>query len=163
MKKFLFPFLLSFFAILNGTSITAQVKGEEILKQYYLVKDALVSGNASAASSNAGEMIKALNGFDQKSLSESSQKIVQPLVTKLLKDAGSIAGAKDIAKQREYFSSLSDAMISLTKEAKLNSAPAYIDYCPMKKSYWLSAEQPVKNPYYGSSMLSCGKVTDTLK
>jgi len=33
----------------------------------------------------------------------------------------------------------------------------------MKKSSWLSNDTSIKNPYYGSSMLTCGKVTGTLK
>ena len=32
----------------------------------------------------------------------------------------------------------------------------------MKKAYWVSQESEIKNPYYGSSMLSCGKVIEKL-
>jgi hypothetical protein len=32
----------------------------------------------------------------------------------------------------------------------------------MKKANWLSNEKQVKNPYYGSAMLNCGKVVDTI-
>ena len=30
----------------------------------------------------------------------------------------------------------------------------------MKKAAWLSSEKQIKNPYYGSSMLTCGEVTE---
>jgi len=30
----------------------------------------------------------------------------------------------------------------------------------MKKEYWISADSTVKNPYYGSQMLTCGTVKD---
>jgi len=33
----------------------------------------------------------------------------------------------------------------------------------MKKTYWLSNEAAIKNPYYGNAMLNCGNVTDTMK
>ncbi|RYF82932.1 MAG: DUF3347 domain-containing protein, partial [Chitinophagaceae bacterium] len=36
-------------------------------------------------------------------------------------------------------------------------------YCPMKKALWLSNEKAIKNPYYGSAMLTCGKVTETIE
>ena len=40
-------------------------------------------------------------------------------------------------------------------------------HCPManngKGADWLSKENEVKNPYYGSMMLGCGKVTETIK
>jgi hypothetical protein len=29
--------------------------------------------------------------------------------------------------------------------------------------YWLSSEAVIKNPYYGKAMLTCGKVTETIK
>jgi hypothetical protein len=32
----------------------------------------------------------------------------------------------------------------------------------MKKSYWLSADEAIKNPYYGNMMLTCGKVSETI-
>jgi hypothetical protein len=31
-----------------------------------------------------------------------------------------------------------------------------------KGAFWISKEKGVKNPYYGKSMLTCGKVTETL-
>jgi hypothetical protein len=38
----------------------------------------------------------------------------------------------------------------------------YQDYCPMynqgKNGYWISETKNVKNPYYGSEMLSCGRM-----
>ena len=43
----------------------------------------------------------------------------------------------------------------------------YLDHCPMandgKGANWLSREKNIKNPYYGKAMLTCGKVTETLK
>jgi hypothetical protein len=33
----------------------------------------------------------------------------------------------------------------------------------MKKAYWLSPDKAIKNPYYGSAMLTCGKVTETIQ
>jgi hypothetical protein len=31
----------------------------------------------------------------------------------------------------------------------------------MKKAYWLSRGKEIENPYYGSAMLSCGKIVET--
>jgi hypothetical protein len=31
----------------------------------------------------------------------------------------------------------------------------------MKKASWLSSEKTIKNPYFGSAMLSCGELTNT--
>jgi hypothetical protein len=96
-------------------------------------------------------------------LAAEEQKVFQSLQAKLLADAGSIAASKDISKQREIFASLSTNMISLAKAAKISDVAIYVDYCPMKKSSWLSDEKAIKNPYYGSSMLTCGSVKETIK
>jgi hypothetical protein len=36
----------------------------------------------------------------------------------------------------------------------------YQQFCPMydKGSAWLSMEKEIRNPYYGSKMMACGKV-----
>jgi Cu(I)/Ag(I) efflux system membrane fusion protein len=33
----------------------------------------------------------------------------------------------------------------------------------MKKAYWISAVEEVRNPYYGNAMLTCGNVSETVK
>ena len=47
-----------------------------------------------------------------------------------------------------------------------NETPVYYQFCPMandgKGANWLSKENAVKNPYYGSMMLSCGKTVETI-
>jgi hypothetical protein len=42
----------------------------------------------------------------------------------------------------------------------------YQQYCPMynknKGGYWLSDSQEIKNPLFGSKMLTCGSVKETI-
>jgi hypothetical protein len=33
----------------------------------------------------------------------------------------------------------------------------------MKKATWLSSSKTIKNPYFGSAMPTCGKVTETIQ
>ncbi|WP_372365442.1 efflux RND transporter periplasmic adaptor subunit [Candidatus Uabimicrobium sp. HlEnr_7] len=42
------------------------------------------------------------------------------------------------------------------------SEPVYRMYCPMAKAYWWQFSEELKNPYYGSKMLKCGKKKITL-
>jgi hypothetical protein len=53
-------------------------------------------------------------------------------------------------------------MFEVVKGLKLNTAVVYRQYCPMKKSYWLSESPAIENPYYGNQMLTCGEVKETL-
>lgn len=127
----------------------------QLLMQYYAIKDALVVGNATNASTSADQFIKVANSIDYKLISEGN-------INALLKDATSISEAKDIKKQREYFSNFSNNMTELAKSVKLSAEPIYQAYCPMKKANWLSNEKTIKNPYYGNAMLSCGQVVETI-
>lgn len=126
-----------------------------LLQSYYNIKDALVAGNAGIAATKSEEFVKIANTIDYKLVSEGN-------INALLKDAGAISESKDLQKQRVYFANFSTNMVALAKAVKLTSQPAYEMYCPMKKANWLSSEKQVKNPYYGSAMLSCGKVVDTI-
>lgn len=157
MKKVFF--FVAFLATAFGQSSFAQentIQTSELLTQYYAIKDALVSGNASTAAAKASEFVKTANSIDNKALPEASR-------TALLKDAGDISKTKDIKKQREYFAGFSDHMFALAKTTELSAEPIYKAYCPMKKANWLSSTTTIKNPYYGNSMLTCGKVVETLK
>jgi DNA-binding transcriptional regulator WhiA len=162
MKK-----LFSLTAVLVCLVLTIQAqtgaKIPAVLTQYYAVKNSLVAGDAARAGTSATEFVKAVNAVDTKTLTATEQKLFQSLQAKLLADAGLIAASKDIAKQREIFALLSTNMISLAKTAKISDATIYVDYCPMKKSSWLSEDKSIKNPYYGSSMLACGSVKEMIK
>ena len=128
----------------------------QALESYYQVKDALVSGNSSDASAGANAFIKSLNGISYMLISEGN-------VNTLLKDAGTIADAKDIKIQRSAFANFSTNVTELAKNFKPFSGAVYIQYCPMKKASWLSKSKDIRNPYYGSSMLTCGKVSETIE
>lgn len=126
-----------------------------ILPLYYNIKDALVDGNANLASSKASELVVALNSPEGKTITGDSGD-------ELLKQVAKIAESKDLKIQRGNFAILSEAMVVLAKKSKLSAEPVYQLYCPMKKANWLSNSSSVKNPYYGSSMLTCGKVVETI-
>lgn len=134
----------------------AQYTMPPLLSLYYNVKDALVAGNPEAAATSAAAFVKTANSIDYKELSKAN-------INTLVKDAGKISDTKDLKLQREYFASFSTNMTSVAKAVKLSDTPVYEVYCPMKKSSWLSSTKEVQNPYYGSSMLTCGKVTNTIE
>lgn len=108
-------------------------------------------------------MLTVINAVDTKTLSAEEQTAFSPLKEKLAFDARHISEVKDISHQREHFANLSLNMFTLAKSAKISAQPVYEAYCPMKKAYWLSNEQAIKNPYYGSQMLTCGSVKETIQ
>ena len=152
MKNFLLTMAISGFGIMTAE---AQESRNELLSAYYQLKDVLVQGNAKKAAEQAGNFIQLVN--------QSPLKEIKPFKEALLKDAGKIAAGTDINSQRKDFASFSNSMIQFAKTTKLDKQAIYVDYCPMKKTYWLSADKAIKNPYYGATMLSCGSITDTLQ
>lgn len=134
---------------------TEQGQLSQLLSQYYHLKDGLVAGNGNNASTRAQEFIKTANSIDYKLISEGN-------INALLKDATRISETKDINKQREHFANLSNNMATLAKAVKLTGDLIYKQYCPMKKTNWLSNEKAIKNPYYGNAMLTCGNIAETI-
>lgn len=120
----------------------------QLLIQYYVVKDALISGNAVDASAKSAEFVAAANAMDASFLPEEAGAA-------LTQDASNISKSKDVKKQRAYFSDFSNHMFALAKTTKLSDGPVYKAYCPMKKASWLSSTTTIKNPYFGSTMLTC--------
>lgn len=157
--KTLFKFWTVHVLVLIVTgSVSAQEKTAAVspLQAYYEVKDALISSNASVAGTKATALINAIKANEKTNASK-------VLRDKILFDAEHIAESKDIEHQRDHFTSLSTDFYALVKAVKLNDKPVYYAYCPMKKSYWLSEGEAIKNPYYGNKMLTCGKVAEVLK
>lgn len=141
----------------------AQNQLSPILTAYYGVKDALVNSNAADAAIKADALIKSIDQVDAKNLSSIQKLAYTAAKDKLKKSAKSIGSSSKVAAQRSTFSSLSNDMFAFAKAANISSAPVYQQYCPMKKSYWLSSESAIKNPYYGKAMLTCGNVSETIK
>jgi len=132
-----------------------QQQFSQLLSTYLNIKNALVTGDVNSAASNADQFLRTANTIDFKVISEGNLHI-------LSKDAGNISATEDLQKQREHFATLSTNMASVSKAFKLTDKSIYLQYCPMKKALWLSLEKQIRNPYYGSSMLTCGEVTETL-
>lgn len=146
----------------NGIDSTKQSPLTPLLNDYYELKNALVKDDSGAAAAKAADFLKAVNGVDMKALSGKEHTTFMALQDKLSMDARHISEVKNLSHQREHFASLSLNMYTLAKASKLSDQAIYQDYCPMKKTYWLSNEAAIKNPYFGNEMLTCGQVKETL-
>lgn len=61
---------------------------------------------------------------------------------------------------------LSKNIYALMKVSKYDE-PVYYQFCPManngKGANWLSKDIAIKNQYYGSMMMTCGKTVEIIK
>jgi len=131
---------------------------EAILNDYFNLKDALVNDDNSKAKELGNTMAQSFKTFDASNYSDNEQSELKDIVEDATEHAEHI-GESDIKHQREHFKTLSKDvtdMVAITgTEKKL-----YEQFCPMYDggTAWLSTKEEVRNPYYGSSMLKCGKV-----
>lgn len=152
-----------------ATTNTATIQNAPQLKtvfdNYFAVKDALVKTDAGASSAKAAELVKAIKAVEMTRLLTEEHTVWMKIMKDLTANAEKIAIAKDVSKQRETFAMLSKNMYELIKVSK-QETPVYYQHCPMynngKGANWLSKEEVVKNPYYGSKMLTCGSVQETI-
>jgi len=72
-----------------------------------------------------------------------------------------IASSENIADQRKAYSGVSEGLYKSVKAFGVGET-VYYQHCPMAKSSWLSNSEDIKNPYYGSMMLTCGSTKEVL-
>lgn len=137
-----------------------------VFDSYFSLKDALVKTDGNSASAKAKDLQTAINAVKMEKLPMNVHTVWMKVLNVVQKDAEHINGTKDVAHQRDNFMSLSQNMYELMKVAKTTET-VYYQFCPMandgKGANWLSKQSEVKNPYYGSQMLTCGKTVDTIK
>ena len=109
---------------------------DDQVAQYVLAQQALAADDFQNASTSLANLVQ----------------IADPSVRPL---AESAASAADIASMRSAFKPLSEFLAALDLPNGYARA-----YCPMYDggSNWVQTDGPVRNPYYGSEMLTCGVV-----
>lgn len=135
-----------------------------IIDAYLAVKDALVADNQATTAAKSSDLVAALESFDIATAKANDPEELERLQEDALRISKSLSSG-DIAAQRENFQMLSGTMKDLLKIAGTDRT-LYHQYCPMYKNntggMWLSASEEIKNPLFGSSMLTCGRVEETL-
>lgn len=176
MKNSIKAVLAAFTILLSVNTISAneikpQVISEDVVNasqlqpvfdNYFAVKDALIKSDSKLTSAKAKDLLTAITAVKMDKLKSNEHTVWMKVMKKITADAKSISGTTDLKKQRETFKSLSKSTYDLIKVSNPDQ-PVYKQYCPMADADWLSKEKAVKNPYYGSSMLTCGNVVETIK
>lgn len=127
-----------------------------IIESYLQIKNALASDNKEAATKGASAMLAAISSFDMAKIDEAQHKEYMEIIESAKEHAEHIAKSP-IDHQREHFETLSTDVMDLVTLLGTDKT-LYQDYCPMKKVSWLSETKGIKNPFYGSKMLTCGSV-----
>ena len=131
---------------------------QTILNDYFNLKDALVADDNAKAKELGATLATSLGKLDISKYTDAQQSELKDIMEDAIEHAEHISES-DIKHQREHFKVLSKDvtdMVAITgTQVKL-----YEQFCPMYDggTAWLSTKEEVRNPYYGSQMLKCGKV-----
>jgi hypothetical protein len=115
-----------------------------LVEPYLHVQDALASDRLEGVPAQAQAIEKAATslGSDAAPMAAAARKL---------------ASAGDLAAAREAFGELSAALVAFADKTKSGyGTDVRLAYCPMKKLPWLTRDKTIRNPYYGSAMLTCG-------
>tara|TARA_R110002050_G_scaffold200990_1_gene336052 strand:- start:1766 stop:2311 length:546 start_codon:yes stop_codon:yes gene_type:complete len=133
-------------------------KAEAVLADYFMLKNALVGDDSKKAVQAGTKLMTSLKVFDITSYNKEEQKKLADIIEDATEHAEHIAKSP-IDHQREHFKTLSKDITDMVAITGTKNT-LYQQFCPMydKGSAWLSTSNEVRNPYYGSKMLKCGKV-----
>jgi copper chaperone CopZ len=153
----------------NTETVTETQKTNQlqpVFDSYFELKDSLIMTDGNSASVKATALLTAINNVKMDKLEMEVHIVWMKVLNDLKEHSEHIADTKDIKHQRDHFMDLSKNIYDLTKVSK-QETPTYYQHCPMandgKGADWLSKENTIKNPYYGSQMLTCGKTVETIK
>jgi Cu(I)/Ag(I) efflux system membrane fusion protein len=141
-----------------------------LLNAYNDLKDALVASDTGKASAAALALRTATDSLKVNDIKGDTSGVIkvtaQTYTSTITGSAQALAAEKDIKSKRKDFKEIADAIYTLIHTVGYKGQKLYWDYCPMAfdkdGAYWLSFEREIKNPYFGSEMLNCGSVEDSL-
>ena len=132
----------------------------EIIDGYLQLKNALVEDDKDAAAEAGSVILKAFANFDMTKLTDAQHKEYMEIIENAKEQAEHIVKSP-IDHQREHFEVLSNDVNDLIALLGTDKT-LYETFCPLynnqKGAIWLSETDEIKNPFYGSKMLKCGKV-----
>lgn len=119
----------------------------ELVSAYEPIQTALASDSTS-------RVVEAAADVAAKATALVPQGSERPEPSELIAAARAVKGP-DLATLREQVKRLSLALAKLVQSQPVEGFGIY--FCPMADAYWLQKIGPVRNPYFGKSMLTCGE------
>jgi hypothetical protein len=118
---------------------------DSLVEPYLKIQTALAQDRIDDVKTSAGQVATAATALGAPAM-------------KIDTAAVQLASATELEDAREKFGKLSDAVVAYMDGLKLTPPDGVRKaYCPMAQKPWLQKGDTLANPYYGSSMLTCGE------
>jgi hypothetical protein len=124
---------------------------EQLLDQYFVIQKSLASDTTRDVAATATQLAKI-----SRQAAGAEPRARTQLLT--LAEAATKLQAADLKSARNGFGELSDKLIAYLQATGAKRNPPYQFFCSMVKKSWLQPDKKTRNPYYGSSMLTCGEL-----
>ena len=133
------------------------------VEQAYLpLKNALVESDVAAAQQAVPGLKEALGQMPAAQLDGEAAERWAVLSHELSGALTHIGQHDDLGQVREGFQTFSHQLILAERMYGPLPGQRYVQFCPMadddRGAFWLSHEEPIRNPYFGDKMLTCGWV-----
>ncbi len=129
---------------------------------YLDMKDAFVDGDVKKVATFAKATLEKIATLPE----SESGKMEKTHVSKIKQMLTAIASNDDIENQRSHFVVLNQNMVPIVMNIEDMEPKVFIQKCPMannnRGAFWISADEEIRNPYYGEQMMTCGSVVDTI-
>lgn len=146
----LFIGLLTVFVFGSVFAAPPATAADQILEQYFIIHKSLAADSTTGVVPAAAKIAEI-----GRSAAQTAPKAKTELTA--LADAAAQLQSNDLKTARNQFGEVSKRLTAYLQAAGVQKKPFQF-YCPMAKKAWLQSDKSVRNPYYGSSMLTCGEL-----
>ncbi len=164
MKKLSLIFITGFMILvilsIGNPALAGSEKFDEkmqpILAEYLKIADRLASDKTDGVADSAIKIESLAGDLSHSLVTGEHVSHYKNIPKNISEGAKKMALAKDIASLRAALVDLSKPMVmwaSMSKPSVVN-----VLYCSMNPGSWLQKGKKIRNPYYGSKMLSCGEI-----
>jgi len=139
----------------------------KLVNPYLAISQALASDDAQAATNAVTGIHQAVGTINAQSLTGKAAQRWQSELNSLSAITARLSKASDLKTLRSAFALLSDELLTLQRVFGVaGSDKLYELHCPMafegRGASWIQANDAVRNPYYGASMLKCADKVEPL-
>ncbi len=140
---------------------------ESLFEIYFELKNALADDDPDTALKQGHRLHEQLEETGEHSLDGEHHMFWMERYGEIDESIRQYVQSGDMEEMRVHFEPLSEAFIETARTLGAIGQTWYVAYCPMvdgdRGAYWLSEFEEISNPYFGSMMLRCGEVRETIR
>lgn len=140
---------------------------EKLFHIYFALKNALADDAPEKARVHGRALKEQLNIIGKHSIDGEHHLFWMEQYDAMEESIEKLVNASDKENMRAYFEPLSETFIETARTLGAIGQTWFVAFCPMydndRGAYWLSEFEQIKNPYFGSMMLDCGQVHETIR